>query len=250
MGRFATTAETYLRYREPYPPGFFALAAERLGLNGKERLIDLGTGPGVLAIGFQPYVGSILGVDPEPNMLAAARIEAAVAGVALPLIALRTEDLPTDIGRFDLVTIGRALHWMDKASTVPVLDRIVAEGGAILICGASPAKDERNPWHPAFEAVNLAYSSRKETGWAKVYAGWFDETPFTETEMVEHAFTQKITPEALFERLLTRSSTSVAVLGDRIEACRADLMAALAPFFEGGPCEETLVARASVYRRR
>ncbi len=250
MGRFATTAGTYLQYREPYPPGFFALAAERLAMKGDERLIDLGTGPGVLALGFQPYVGSILGVDPEPNMLAAARIEAAVAGVALPLIALRTEDLPADIGRFDLVTIGRALHWMDKASTAPVLEHILADGGAILICGASPAKDERNPWHEAFEAVNLAYSSRKETGWAKVYASWFDATPFAETEAIEHVFTHTITPEALFERLLTRSSTSVAVLGDRIEACRADLEAALRPFFEGGAREETLVARANVYRRR
>ncbi len=250
MGRFATTAETYLRYREPYPPGFFSEVATRLDLEGDEALIDLGTGPGVLALGFRPYVGSVLGVDPEPAMLAAARIEAAVAGIALPLIALRTEDLPADIGRFDLVTIGRALHWMDKDATVPVLDRILAPGGAILICGASPAKDGRNPWQEAFEAVNLAYSARKETGWQAVYAHWFDETPFAEVELIEHEFTQTITPEALFERLLTRSSTAPDMLGERLEACRGDLMAALAPFFGTGSRVETLVARAGVYRRR
>ncbi|SHF22870.1 Methyltransferase domain-containing protein [Kaistia soli DSM 19436] len=250
MGRFASTAETYRRFREPYPAGFFALIAERLALDGHEALIDLGTGPGVLALGFHPYVGSILGVDPEPNMLAAAREDAAAAAIELPLIAGRTEDLAADIGRFDLITIGRALHWMDKATTAPVLDRILAANGVILICGASPVKDERNPWHQAFEAVNLAYSSRKTTGWDAVYASWFDGTPFVETEAIEHVFTSPISPEDLFERLLTRSSTSPAVLGDRLDACRADLMAALEPYFPDGARMETVKARANVYRRR
>jgi SAM-dependent methyltransferase len=37
------------------------------------RPVDLGTGPGLLALGFAPYVGRIVGVDPEPAMLEAAR---------------------------------------------------------------------------------------------------------------------------------------------------------------------------------
>ncbi|HWJ75001.1 MAG TPA: class I SAM-dependent methyltransferase [Kaistia sp.] len=250
MGRFATTAETYRRFREPYPAGFFALIADGLALDGHQALIDLGTGPGVLALGLRPYVGSILGVDPEANMLAAARSDAAAAGIELPLIAGRTEDLPDDIGTFDIITIGRALHWMDRAATLPVLERILAPGGAILICGTSPVKDARNPWFEAFEAVNLAYSARKTTGWKEVYENWFIDTPFAEGETIEHEFTQMITPEALFERLLTRSSTSPAVLGDRLESCRADVMSALAPYFPGGPRTETLKAKATVYRRR
>lgn len=250
MGRFASTAETYRRFREPYPPAFFALVADRLALGGHEALIDLGTGPGVLALGFKPYVGSILGVDPEPNMLAAARSDAAAAGIELPLIAGRTEDLPADLGPFDLITIGRALHWMDRAATLPVFERLLAPGGAILICGTSPVKDARNHWYEPFDAVNLAYSSRKTTGWREIYENWFNETAFAETEVIEHEFTQSITPEALFERLLTRSSTSPAVLGDRLESCRADLMAALEPYFPDGARSETLRAKANVYRRR
>src|SRR5277367_2151063 len=49
MGRFETTARTYAARREPYPAEFFAAAADALKLRGDESLIDLGTGPGLLA---------------------------------------------------------------------------------------------------------------------------------------------------------------------------------------------------------
>ncbi len=73
MGRFATTAALYEELRPPYPAEFFRTAAQRLSLGKQHSLIDLGTGPGLLALGFAPYVGRIVGVDPEPAMIAAAR---------------------------------------------------------------------------------------------------------------------------------------------------------------------------------
>jgi SAM-dependent methyltransferase len=73
MGRFASTVEFYARYREPYPPEFFQKVAEQIGLRGDETLLDVGCGPGMLAIGFAPFVGSCTGLDPEPLMIAAAR---------------------------------------------------------------------------------------------------------------------------------------------------------------------------------
>jgi ubiquinone/menaquinone biosynthesis C-methylase UbiE len=77
MGRFSTTVPLYEEFRPPYPLEFFRNVAERLGLSRKHALIDLGTGPGLIALGFAPYVGRIVGVDPEPAMLAAARQAAA-----------------------------------------------------------------------------------------------------------------------------------------------------------------------------
>jgi hypothetical protein len=44
MGRFETTARTYAARREPYPPEFFAAAADALKLRGEESLIDLEPG--------------------------------------------------------------------------------------------------------------------------------------------------------------------------------------------------------------
>jgi SAM-dependent methyltransferase len=88
MSRFASTVEFYARYREPYPPEFFQKVAEQISLRGDETLLDVGCGPGMLAIGFAPLVGSCIGLDPEPLMIAAARSAAAEAGVALSLIGV------------------------------------------------------------------------------------------------------------------------------------------------------------------
>ena len=73
MGRFASTVEFYSRYREPYPPAFFNYVAERIGLRGDESLLDIGCGPGLLAIGFALFVEHCTGIDPEAAMIAARR---------------------------------------------------------------------------------------------------------------------------------------------------------------------------------
>ena len=126
VGRFATTVALYEELRPPYPPAFFREVVQRLALGKQHALIDLGTGPGLLALGFAPYVGRIVGVDPEPAMLAAAKNAAERAAQAFTLIQGKAEDLPDDVGRFDVVTIGRALHWMDRDATLARLERLVA----------------------------------------------------------------------------------------------------------------------------
>jgi ubiquinone/menaquinone biosynthesis C-methylase UbiE len=145
MGRFASTVEFYARYREPYPPEFFEKVAEEMGLRGDEALLDVGCGPGMLAIGFAPFVGSCTGLDPEPLMIAAARSAAAQARVAISLIDGRIEEFPTT-QTYDVVTIGRAHHWLERTATLAVLERILApDSGRILICRASSVENAGNP---------------------------------------------------------------------------------------------------------
>jgi SAM-dependent methyltransferase len=86
MGRFETTVPLYAELRPPYPDRFFRTVAAKLGLSQQDALIDLGTGPGLLALGFAPYVGRITGVDPEPAMLAVARQAAERQSRAFTLI--------------------------------------------------------------------------------------------------------------------------------------------------------------------
>jgi ubiquinone/menaquinone biosynthesis C-methylase UbiE len=99
MGRFATTVPLYEQFRAPYPTEFFRAVADKVGLRKDHRLIDLGTGPGLIALGFAPYVGRIVGADPEPAMLAAARQAATRASQDFTLIETKAEALPMDVGR-------------------------------------------------------------------------------------------------------------------------------------------------------
>jgi SAM-dependent methyltransferase len=246
MRRFETTARTYAARREPYPPEFFAAVADALKLRGDESLIDLGTGPGLLAIGFARYVDRVLGVDPEPAMAAEARRAAVAANVALPVIERRAEELDIGLGPFDLITIGRALHWMDREVTLPVIARILAPGGRTLICGSTSVAGEFNPWRAAYDAVLRSWGAARD-GHRQVYEHWFDGSRFAQIAEIKVAHRQITTPEALVERALTRSTSSPAVLGSRTESFRAELLEALAPYFPDSSGPEIIEAKAAVF---
>lgn len=250
MGRFETTARTYAARREPYPPSFFAAAADALKLNRREALIDLGTGPGVLALGFAPYVGCVVGVDPEPLMLVEARRAAAAAKINLPVIEGRAEDLPADVGSFHVITIGRALHWLDREATLAAIDRILAPGGRILICGSTTVPGQANPWRSAYDATLRLWGESRDPSYRRLYEHWFDSSRFEKTAEISVGHSQDITPEALVERALTRSTTSPAILGPRLAAFRVALLEALAPFFPDQIGLEVVEARAVIFTSR
>jgi len=139
VGRFASTAPFYEEAREPYGAVFFERVAGNLGLGGRERLLDLGAGPGLLAIGFARYVGEVVGVDPEPAMIEAARRGAERTGTAVRLIESRAEALPSDIGTFDIVTIGRALHWIASSDLADAFSFAAPPASpALTILGSAP----------------------------------------------------------------------------------------------------------------
>jgi SAM-dependent methyltransferase len=244
MGRFASTVAYYESARPPYPEQFFAEAAAELGFDRSQRLLDVGTGPGILAIGFARYCGEVAGVDPEPAMIEAAREAAARAGVALELIEGRFEDMPDSVGAFDVVTIGRALHWLDPEPTRRRLERVVARHGRILVCHASSVKDGRNAWLATFNAIRQRWSGeRARHDYNAVLAGG----RFVSREAIRVEATQSLPVERLADRVLSMSTSSPERLGDDAPEMRRALREALAPFAAGGVLEEIIEAQAEVF---
>lgn len=256
MGRFASTAELYAQFRPPYPAEFFQAVAQRLALAKQHALIDLGTGPGPLALGFAPFAGRVVGVDPEPKMLAAARAAAARAGANLTFVEGRAEDLPADVGGFDVVTIGRALHWMDHGALGPLFARLVARGGAIVVCASFSVHDGRNSWLADYNAARrtwadsgLLVDADKGAQIHRNVADVLGPAGFGVVDTVRVETTHEVSARDLAWRVLTFSSSSPAALGDRVDAMLADIEARLLPFSREGTLTETLVSAADVARR-
>jgi SAM-dependent methyltransferase len=255
MGRFAATVALYEELRPPYPAAFFREVAQQLRLTQAHALIDLGTGPGLLALGFSSYVGRIVGVDPEPAMITAARAAASRASAALTLIESKTEELSGDIGSFDVVTIGRALHWMDREATLARFNTLVAPDGMILVC-SSHSTAEANPWLDDYNKARRAWSDASlwsESGsGARVHrdlAAFFRGTPFRLANEIKVETRHDVSVRDLARRVLTFSSSSPAVLGDRAEAMLSDVEARLAPFGPEGVVTEVIVSVAQVAKR-
>jgi SAM-dependent methyltransferase len=249
VGRFDSTAPYYARYREPYPAGFFKEMARREALQGTERLIDIGCGPGSLAIGFAPYVRSCVGVDVETEMLAAARVEAARSGVHVELMQARIEELPEDIGAFQAVTVGRALHWFDRDEALGALDRIVAENGWIAICGTKTFGAATQGWDGKFHDIRRAWSSNPDESCYHIdFEEWFRGSRFRKVEDVEVSENHQVTIDDLIGRALSMSTTSPDALGERRTAFEAAMREALDPLSTGGIFEEKITAVAMILR--
>jgi len=256
MGRFATTVALYEQLRPPYPPSFFREVAQRLALGKQHALIDLGTGPGLLALGFARYVGRIVGVDPEPAMLAAAKLAAERASQAFTLIAGKTEDLTDDIGRFDVVTIGRALHWMEREPTLARLERLVGPEGAILVCASFSAMEGQNPWLDDYNAARRAWSD--EGLWSgtvsagrthRDLAGFFRGTRFRAADVIRVETSHEVGVRDLARRMLTFSPSSPDVLGDKADAMLRDVEQRLLPWSRDGCITEVVAATAQQVKR-
>ncbi|GAA2938423.1 MULTISPECIES: class I SAM-dependent methyltransferase [Streptomycetaceae] len=131
---FAGTAAYYRRGRLPYAPGLVDVLAEVLELDGQGRLIDVGCGPGTLALDLAPLFGEVVGVDPDKGMIAEAgrgAAERSVAGKARWVWA-RAEDLPAGLGTFTVATFGQSFHWMDRALVAATVREMLRPGGALV----------------------------------------------------------------------------------------------------------------------
>src|SRR3954453_23990861 len=98
-GRFRDLADYYVTGRPAYPTLLARRVANLIGLNGTQAVLDLGTGPGFLALDYHPFAPRVRAVDPEPEMLLVARRNAAQAGKDIEFIQGRSNDLGPQFGR-------------------------------------------------------------------------------------------------------------------------------------------------------
>jgi SAM-dependent methyltransferase len=131
---FGRTASDYGRYRTAFPPELFTrLAAAGVGLPGG-RVVDLGTGTGVLARAFAAAGCAVTGVDIAPQMLDEAREQDTAAGVEVTYRVAPAEDTGLPAGAWDVVCAGQSWHWFDRDRAVAEARRLLVPGGALVVC--------------------------------------------------------------------------------------------------------------------
>jgi SAM-dependent methyltransferase len=103
-------------------------------LDGRGRLIDVGCGPGTLALILSHLFTEVVGVDPDSGMIAEAGRRAAQAAVPhnTRWVRARAEDLPAGLGTFTVATFGQSFHWMDRDVVAATVKRLLRPGGALV----------------------------------------------------------------------------------------------------------------------
>ncbi|GHC97461.1 methyltransferase [Streptomyces violarus] len=131
---FSGTAAYYERGRLPYAAGLADALAEELRLDGEGRLLDVGCGPGTIALNLAHLFGEIVGVDPDSEMIAEAGRGAAGRGVGAKTrwVRARAEALPAGLGTFAVATFGQSFHWMDRDLVAATVRDMLRPGGALV----------------------------------------------------------------------------------------------------------------------
>lgn len=252
--RFRTAAPYYRSGRPAYAPLLIQRVAAAAGLGDDDRVLDLGCGPGQLGIAFAPFAREVVAIDPEPEMLACAGTTAEEAGVRLTLVEGSSYDLGPDLGRFRLVVIGRAFHWMDRAATLEALDRLIEPDGAVVLFHAEASRIPENAWRADFDAVIERFSGpdgrapRHGPGWMPHETILLD-SPFHALERLG-VIERRATPvDRFIDRALSMSVTSAQRLGDATAAFTDAIRAAVAPHARDGVVAEVVESSALVARR-
>ena len=110
-----------------------------LALKPGERVLDIGSGPGLLACEMAEEVGasgSVEGVDPSESMLAIARRRAAAAGSPgrVDFLAGDAASLPFPDAGFDAAVATQVYEYVDDvAAVLAEVHRVLRPGGRLLV---------------------------------------------------------------------------------------------------------------------
>lgn len=151
-------AATYYHFRAPYAPEALEYIRETLQLDHTSRAVDLGCGPGTVAIPLSRIVGDVLAVDPSREMIAEGRAAAEAAQCHnITWLCARAEDIAKGLGPFTAATIGQAFHWMDRDLVLRKLEQMLdQERGALVLINPGKRRPQES-WETTVNQIVSRY---------------------------------------------------------------------------------------------
>jgi SAM-dependent methyltransferase len=241
---YATAAAHYLRGRPPYSAQLPEVMQVAIHLDGSGALVDVGCGPGVLAVQLAPLFDRVIGVDPEPEMLARAERHATSNGVAATWIEARAEDLSVlELPAARLVTFGQSIHWTDRERVLCLVHELVEPGGAVALI--SPAPEHGSPPidlpAPPIPHERIEALLRRYLGWTRpprvdTFEASLQRSPFGASNVAFAPGRPDIvrTTDEVVSNYLSMSFAAPDRFGERLEAFVADLTAMLSDVSPSG----------------
>ena len=127
------TSEQYAKYRDIYPPVFYQKVADRgLCIKG-QKVLDLGTGTGVLPRNMYKFGAEWVGTDISPEQIEQAKRLASEAGMDIEFKTVSAEKIDFPSETFDVLTACQCFWYFDHQKVAPEFHRILKKDGRLVI---------------------------------------------------------------------------------------------------------------------
>jgi len=151
-----SVVDTYL-LRVPYPPETFTILAD-LVVDAPRVLLDVGTGPGLIAREMVRFVDRVDAVDWSAPMIALGKSLPGGDHPHLHWLHGRIEEAELE-PPYALITAGVSLHWMDWEVVLPRFHDLLTPRGVLALVNATTT---RPPWHTELREVARRFSTMQE----------------------------------------------------------------------------------------
>ena len=241
MSTFAGTIDYYRKYRPGIPSEVAEILSAAAPQRRPRRLLDVGTGTGLVVEALLTHFDDIIAIDTDANMLAAADAAlrpALPGGARLQLQQCAAEGfVPPEDWQADFVTICRAFHWLDQAAVLQRLANQVAPDGAVAIFGDNSFWAAGSPWKEAVRKVikDLLGEQRRAgegvfTHHDRPYSEIMQESVFDQVDEVRAPVRRIWTSESILGYLYSTSFAAPPLFGDRLGEFEDAVRSALAEF--------------------
>ncbi|TPG36118.1 class I SAM-dependent methyltransferase [Mycolicibacterium hodleri] len=128
---FAVPPEAYARFMGRYAEPLAAVFASFVGVEARDKVLDVGCGPGALTAHLLSVGAVVVAIDPSPPFVDAIRVR-------FPDVDVRqgaAEELPYGTAAFDAAVAQLVVHFMtDPVVGVRQMARVTRRGGVVAAC--------------------------------------------------------------------------------------------------------------------
>lgn len=130
---WGSASADYAKYRDIYPEQLYQ-ALHELGVGRKgQRVLDIGTGTGVLPRHMARRGAQFTGLDFSEEQLGQARALTQAAGLSIDYVRGDAHEPPFPAHTFDCITAVQCWQYIDPEQAIPAFQRVLKAGGCLAV---------------------------------------------------------------------------------------------------------------------